>query len=425
MKRDDIQPGYIPHLGPVSPTKLIQPDYHKSVVDNIKDAIGSARERVAELLKSLVTYRADAIVLTGREKYSGEHLRVFYFGLGENLSYLTDLLFSEYEDNIQAANVSPWRAPAWCEKFQAGVDIVILDLPWPVCRVVRSDGFLTLAPWVNMIIPIGKTWEDVVGRWSKNVKGADLRPIRKHQLNFRMINSEQAFRDFYNVFYVPYVTMRFGDAVFIEPEEKIVAVHEYGEIIEILRENTVIAEAILIDVDGSLGFHWIGAPVDIDPPMREGAFAALYYFIIRLAYERGCNEVDCFTSRPTLSDGVLRFKRKWGAMLSDCDDMNGQILLKPMRINQAVLTNMGHNPLITRVDDRFIAKVLFAESEVSASLVQETIDTYYTDGLQSMRLYSLHGFTQGAEEILREKNIPIQLFDLHGVKDPLQIFCRA
>ncbi len=159
--------------------------------------------------------------------------------------------------------------------------------------------------------------------------------------------------------------------------------------------------------------------------MGDGAFAALYYFIVRLAYERGCDEVDCFTSRPTLADGVLRYKRKWGAMLSGCDDMNGQILLKPMRINPAVTACLRHNPLITQVDGDFVARVLFGESEVSASQVQDTINTYYTEGLRSLRLYSLHGFAQGTKETLCELNLPVELIDLHGVEDPLRTYSRA
>lgn len=423
--KNENQPGYIPHLGPASPTKPTQPN-HKSVVDKIKDVVGSAREHIAESIRSLTTYKADAVLLTGKEKHSSELLRVFYFGVGENLAYLIELLYSEHEDAIQATDVNPWRARTWCEKFQSEVDLVVLDLPWPVCRFVKKDGFLTLAPWVNMVIPIGDTWEAVVGRWAKNVKGEDLRRIRKHQLNYRMVDSEQAFRDFYHSFYVPYVTMRFGDAVFIEPEAKIVSIHEYGEIIEIIRGDTVIAAGILIDVDGSLGFHWTGIPTDIDPPMRDGAFAALYYFIVRLAYERGCDEVDCFTSRPTLSDGVLRYKRKWGGILSGCDTLNGQILLKPMRSNRAVTTFLRQHPPITLVEGGFVARVLLEENtEVSAERALEAVDAYYTDGLRDMRLYSLQGFAHGVGDALRERNLPVQLIDLHEVEDPLRVYCSA
>ena len=399
--------------------------HHKSRVDKINGACERAREHAVEFIKSLLTYKADAILLTGKEKNSRESLDVFYFGVGENLSYLAKLLYSEHQVAIQAADVNPWRARAWCNKFQAGVDLVILDLPWPVCKFVRNEGFLTLPPWVNMVIPIGETWDSVVSRWAKNVKGEDLRRIRKHQLNFRMVDAEQAFRDFYHAFYVPYVTMRFGEAVFIEPEAKVVAVHEYGEIIEILHEDSVIAAGVLIHDDGSLGFHWTGMPVDVDPTMRDGAFAALYYFIVRLAYERGCDEVDCYTSRPSLADGVLRYKRKWGAILSGCEDLNGQIMLKPMRKNLAVTAFLEHNPLITLVDGRFVARLLFKESEVSAARVLETVDAYYTDGLTSLRLYSLHGFAHGVDDAVRERNLPVQLFDLREVETPLQQYCRA
>ena len=212
MKREN-QPGYIPHVGPVSPTRTIR-QHHKTPADKIKGASERLLEHGVEVIKSLASYRADAVLLTGKEKHGGEPLRVFYFGVGENLAYLAELLFHAHEAAVQAADVNPWRARAWCQKFQAGVDLVILDLPWPVNKMVRRGGFLALAPWVNMVIPIGVTWESVVGRWAKNVRGEDLRRIRKHQLNFRTLDSEQAFRNFYHDLYVPYVTLRFGDAVF-------------------------------------------------------------------------------------------------------------------------------------------------------------------------------------------------------------------
>ena len=423
MKREN-QPGYIPHVGPVSPTRTIR-QHHKTPADKIKGASERLLEHGVEVIKSLASYRADAVLLTGKEKHGGEPLRVFYFGVGENLAYLAELLFHAHEAAVQAADVNPWRARAWCQKFQAGVDLVILDLPWPVNKMVRRGGFLALAPWVNMVIPIGVTWESVVGRWAKNVRGEDLRRIRKHQLNFRTLDSEQAFRNFYHDLYVPYVTLRFGDAVFIEPEAKIVAVHEVGEIIEILRADTVIAAGVLIEDHGSLGFHWTGVPPDVAPAMLDGAFAALYYFIIRLAYERGCAEVDCFTSRPTLADGVLRYKRKWGGMLSGCEGLNGQILLQPVRGARAVLAFLGHNPLITLVGSDFVARLLFEEFDVSAARVLETLDAYYTDGLSSLRLYALHGFADGVADAVRERNLPVQLFDLRGAENPLQDYCRA
>jgi hypothetical protein len=47
--------------------------------------------------------------------------------------------------------------------------------------------------------------------------------------------------------------------------------------------------------------------------LLNGALAAAYYFAIEEAVRRGQRRLRTGGTRPVLSDGVLRFKRKWGA----------------------------------------------------------------------------------------------------------------
>ena len=417
-------PGNIPHLGPVSTAKP-PPAYRPDRFDGLRTALERVRDHGVDAVKSLATYKADALLLSGKERHSGESMKVFYFGLGENLAYLTELMYGEHETAEAGLDINPLRARSWVSRYRAGVDLVVLDLPWPACRLIPSRGFLALPPWINMVIPLGDTWEAVVGHWARNTKGVDLRRIRKHQLNFRTTDSEAAFHAFYHGLYVPYVRKRFGDAAFIEPEAKIVSIHEFGEIIEVLRDDRVIAAGVLIQAGGSLGFPWIGMPVDVDPRTLDGAFAGLYYFIVRLAYERGCDGVNCFTNRPSLSDGVLRYKRKWGARLSGSDRLNGQILLKPVANTAALRSLLRHNPFIAVAGGEFIGRVLFDARKVSAEDALEAVDRYYTDGLGAMRLYALYGFDDDVAPALRQRALPVELFDLHGASDPLAEFCRA
>lgn len=423
MKRA-IPPANIPHLGPVSPVKP-PPAHQPGRFDGLRPALERIRDHGVEVVKSLATYKADALLLSGRERHSGESLKVFYFGLGENLAYLTELMYDAHETAEVGLDINPLRAQSWVSRYRAGVDLVVLDLPWPACGLIPGRGFLALPPWINMVIPLGDTWEAVVGRWARNAKGVDLRRIRKYQLTFRTTDSEAAFHAFYHSLYVPYVRKRFGAAAFIEPEGKIVSIHEFGEIIEVLREDKVIAAGILIHTGGSLGFPWTGMPVDVDPRTLDGAFAGLYYFIVRLAYERGCEEVNCFTNRPSLSDGVLRYKRKWGARLSGSDRLNGQILLQPVANTAAVRSLLSHNPFVAVAGGDFVGRVFFDAQKVSAKDALEAVDQYYTDGLAAMRLYALHGFEHDVAPALRERALPVELFDLHGAGDPLADFCRT
>src|SRR5262249_3929877 len=46
---------------------------------------------------------------------------------------------------------------------------------------------------------------------------------------------------------------------------------------------------------------------------RDGALAAAYYFAVAEAVRRGRRWLRTGGTRPVLSDGVLEFKRKWGA----------------------------------------------------------------------------------------------------------------
>ena len=417
-------PGHIPHLGPVSATKP-PPAQPLARLEQLRRVLERLRDHGVEVVKSLATYKADALLLSGRERHCGEPMKVFYFGLGENLAYLTELMYGEYQSADAGLNRNPYRAQSWVRRYRAGADLVVLDLPWPACRLIARRGFMALPPWINMVIPLADTWEAVVARWSKNTKAVDLRRIRKHQLHFRTTAAEAEFRAFYHKMYVPYVKQRFGDAAFIEPEAKIVSIHEFGELIQVLRDDRVVAAGVLIQAGGSLGFPWIGMPVDVDPRTLDGAFAGLYYFIVRLAYERGCEEVDCFTNRPSLSDGVLRYKRKWGARLSGSDRLNGQILLSPVVDTPAVRSLLRHNPFIAETRGEFTGRILFDGHKVTAEEALDSVETYYTDGLGGLRLYALQGFEDDVAPSLRERALPVALIDLRGARDPLVKLCQS
>ena len=48
---------------------------------------------------------------------------------------------------------------------------------------------------------------------------------------------------------------------------------------------------------------------------KSGAAAGIFHFCIREAREMGCRQVDFGGFRPSLDDGLLRFKRKFGVRL--------------------------------------------------------------------------------------------------------------
>jgi hypothetical protein len=81
---------------------------------------------------------------------------------------------------------------------------------------------------------------------------------------------------------------------------------------------------------------------------REGAIAALYYFMLQYARQEGCTVLDFRGSRPSLCDGLLRYKSKWGVTLYDKTDSYYDLLVRWDQKNPVVREFLSHTPLIFR-----------------------------------------------------------------------------
>ncbi|MCC6139563.1 MAG: hypothetical protein IT389_02985 [Nitrospira sp.] len=68
----------------------------------------------------------------------------------------------------------------------------------------------------------------------------------------------------------------------------------------------------------------------------------------RRAQQRGCRVVDFRGSRPTLSDGLLRYKSKWGVCLYEKTDSYHDLFIRWNRASDVVEEFLSMTPLIFR-----------------------------------------------------------------------------
>ena len=97
---------------------------------------------------------------------------------------------------------------------------------------------------------------------------------------------------------------------------------------------------------GTLAAVALGVSGGDDAWLRAGAVAALYVHLIELARTSGCTSIDWRGSRPSLADGVTRFKRKWGAVVYDRPQVLHTTLLHWDRMSPAVLAFLERTPLV-------------------------------------------------------------------------------
>jgi len=116
------------------------------------------------------------------------------------------------------------------------------------------------------------------------------------------------------------------------------------------------------------------------------------------ARQHGCALTNCGGSRPSLHDGVLRHKRKWGIALCDQPGNPFALLVHWNRLGGAVADSLAHTSLIFR--DRSGDSALHSldvprlATGVDALAARQAL---WIDGLQRLRLFNGARWTPAAE----------------------------
>jgi hypothetical protein len=151
-------------------------------------------------------------------------------------------------------------------------------------------------------------------RPSTSLQG-DLRRLRRsgHRVEHWPYTRERCRLFFYRYF-LPHVQARHEERAEVAPFWLIERIFEAGMAVAVRRPECAEPDAISLVVPrGDTLVCAVLGTRDADPAvMRTGGIAALYVAQIRLAHARGLRVLDAGRCLPWESDGVHRYKLKWG-----------------------------------------------------------------------------------------------------------------
>lgn len=376
-----------------------------------------------EYWESAATREASAVRVSGAEKQSGAPLRALYFGSGNHLPYVLDLLYGEHRVEDERPKLSVRQARRWAERARSEVDLFVADLPWPYHRLLSGQGLLEMPAWLDQKLPLPDRWDDVFGCLRSSAKGEDLRNIRRHGFTYRIVRDEAAIRRFYSEMYVPHVTHRFGEAAFVEPEWKIQYCAGHGALMEILCDGEVVAGQVLYGHRDNLQFLWAGTRGAQSGRQPKGLFPALFYYGLLYTFEHGYRTADYCGSRSLLSDGVFQLKRRWGGAVYDGWSLD-TLFFRPNDLGPANLGFLTRCPAIARSDRGLVGKVCTGQDPIRPEDVARARQLYATEGLRAVRLYSLS--SPGPDALAAASaTTGIELVDLSREREPAAAYCSS
>jgi hypothetical protein len=255
-------------------------------------------------------------------------------------------------------------------------------------RLFFGTGYLVVPEGVGsrLTVPEGFT---KASRRNESLK-ADLRRIRRGRFTAEISHAEADYETFYHTMYVPYMRKRHGSLAFIRNEYQMRRAFRRGGILWVQRDGQRIAGDLFQLRGGVLSALGVGTTGGDFLLMKEGVSAALYFFLIKHAREWSCPYIDFGSSPPALTDGLLRYKRKWGCQLTAQPPTRYDYLLRWERPNEQVGEFLAHRALIFRKHGRLSAVTALGPGGVATpALARQLYHSLSIPGLQ--RIFVLLG----------------------------------
>lgn len=297
--------------------------------------------------------RIPVVLLRGPTNLSGQLGTLLVAGQDPWVSYLPSRFFVGEPQRELVGNVSPWELPALLNRLRTSADLTVARVDRLSARTWFGHDYLAVPEWVGTKLSVPDDLDKLMR--SGGSLRRDMTLIRRHKFLPLVTRGNEDFEMFYHSMYLPFTRTRHGELAFMRKPHDLRHRLGRGGILWMLRDGQRVAGMQFERTGQTLDLLALGTVNGDLALVRDGAIAALYYHVIRLARELGCTMVDFRGSRPSLSDGLLRFKRKWGITLYDRSDTYYDLLIYWNGVHGVVKDFFSHTGLIFRDEGRLSA----------------------------------------------------------------------
>jgi hypothetical protein len=169
--------------------------------------------------------------------------------------------------------------------------------------------------WVRQVLEIFPLRDDLPGRLSKGLVGRDLKALQDSGYEARLERSSEALKTFYNDIYLPHVRKRFAEEGRMSSLTEMALELAGGTVLLCCREGGLRSGGIITIGRDLVGVPWLGAAGGDARIVKEGGLTAVYHEALKLAVDRRVPLMDFSNTRPFVSDGIFRHKKRWGCVV--------------------------------------------------------------------------------------------------------------
>jgi len=353
--------------------------------------------RVKEFLEPLVLplkvsyknwreIRFNIYILSGKGKGTEATLKTLYITSSEKTSYFIRRVYENAATSVFIKSTCFWNLNRIINEYSSEVDLTLIDMNRLIPYFLKLKNAFLVPSFVRQKLDINKSKEEIIAGFRKNTRAVDLRRIRKFKYSYDIRSDLDSLKFFYEKMHVPYIQKRYPEEASIDSFNDIKKILQHGEILFIKSDGMYVAAALCKKEKECYYFCRLGVFDGNEDFVKKGALSALYYFGIIKAKDENMKTIDFGHSRPLLSDGVLHYKRKWGALVYNDTALNRffyLILNKPQNISAVFIKQ----PFVY-IDKKELKAVMLLDGHIKAEDfdINNLFDEFSSPGIAAFKV---------------------------------------
>jgi hypothetical protein len=332
--------------------------------------------------------RVPVRLLCGPARESGREVRLLAAGGADWTAYVTGRFFAASPVVEQMQHVPVWHLQKQVDEWQSRADLVVVGIDRLSARVFLRRDYLRVPQWVSAWMHVSQdagAWEQEHSRTE-----SDFRRVRKQGFESSFSKVATDFDVFYDQFYQPYLHSRHQVAAPMAPRWMLWLVFRLGGIQWETRQGVRVAADLVVREGRDYVPVVTGLQEGREDLRRQGALVALYAHALQHARTLGCTRILLGGSKPSLHDGVLRYKSKWLDGLCEHDGHlsgNHVMLLRWNRLAGPVAEFLSNTALIHHEHGGYSAFWVFpAHLPLTAETLQKELHALQVKGLRNFRI---------------------------------------
>jgi len=341
--------------------------------------------------------RFPLVMLRAQVGSDGPRAHVLVAGAQPWAEYLPRALLEDPFERTQLGSVPLWQLPGALRARGASASLIIARVDRIAARLLFGPSYLRVPDLVDLLLQMPEHPSSLYRGGRNSTLRNDLNRAHRNELICEISHDEADLYEFYRRFHVPFVHERFDEFAWPHNLPFLRGHFREGGLIWVTRHGQRIAGSVFGLQNGiptALALGTLGGDYAV---VELGAFTAAFDALIAHAHQLGCSEINFGGSPPLLTNGSLRFKRKWGMKLAR-RPQSLMLLLHWDHLDPCLLDILLDSGLIFEQQGHLSAlSLLAAERRATALDVISAHRFLRIPGLETFYLCSRFGFEPGID----------------------------